>query len=170
MCRKQLLWLELNLPRKSFEVIYDHIEKGDLVVRSVKLLRGVDDKLDIDFLKEFEAFKEDLRLRKIRAELRVYLDRKIFKLIHARYFYSLDDQGKEIAFQVPPINSLSLDAWDSISPVTKVPPFDSLWRSRSSVDILKDWAKVKDAVAKHLQNKELEQSRTVLANLRSAGS
>jgi hypothetical protein len=151
--RKYLKWFEVNLPKGSLEVLYDGIKEGDLTgIESIKLLRGVDDKLAESYRSEFQDFREEVATLDIDAELRVILRRKITGGVHGRYMYSSDEQSREIKIQLPPLNSLRGDQWDTIFTSVKViPSFDEYWAK--GTDLLDDWSVVEKAVSDHLQQK-----------------
>ncbi len=154
-CHKYLHWLELNLPRRGIEVLYDNID--DLPVESIKLLRAVDDKLGESYRDYFEKFHEEMQQRGIASELRVIIDRKVANKIHGRYLYT-NGKNRELRFQMPPLNSLRGDQWDNIfTDVKGVPPFEDFWKS--GLDVLTDWNKVKRAVATYLANKKSQATK-----------
>jgi len=155
-CKKYLHWLENNLPRSALELIYDNVREKNLEdLDSVKLLRGLDDKLTKHFREDFESFQDEMLSQGTEAEMRVILDRDIMSTIHGRYLYSVDEDGKEIRIQLPPVNSLRGNAWDSIfTDVKIVPPFESYWEKGK--DVMKDWPEIHEAVDRHLKHKMKE--------------
>jgi hypothetical protein len=158
-CRDHLYWLENNLPKGVLEVIYDNVREGDLSgIESVKLLRGVDDKIGSSFHDEFKDFHSEMVSNyDVDSEMRVILDRKVTGTVHGRYLYSADQNGKEKVLQLPPLNSLKGNQWDTIfTDVKSVPPFDELWKQ--GTDILQRWDSVQEAVRLHLKSKEKEAS------------
>jgi hypothetical protein len=151
-CREHVYWFENNLPRDSLEVLYDSIAKGDLNVKSVKLLRGLDDKITSFYRDDFKHFQNEMVSHDIDSEMRVILDRRIMRQIHGRYLYSIDEKGRELLIQLPPLNSLKGNQWDSIfTKVKTVPPFDAFWEKGK--DMLKDWSEIDQAVKEHLKHK-----------------
>ncbi len=97
LCRDQLDWIELNLPKKSFETLYENILDGDLKVHSIRLIRAVDDKLTAKFHADFLKFRGELSRNRIQVELRVIIDRVVAKTIHGRYIYS-KEMGRTLGF------------------------------------------------------------------------
>jgi len=154
-CRVYLNWLELNLPRRVMETIYDDIKDDNLKVQTIRLLRAVDDKIDGGFREEFRKFRKELSVLGVGAELRIIMDKRVAETVHARYIYSLDSRNREIKAQLPPVNSMSGGQWDNIfTNVKTVPSFDEYWKQ--GTDIIANWGAVEQAVADHLKNKELE--------------
>lgn len=159
--RVHVKWFETNLPKKSLEVLYDGIRDGDLKgIESINLLRGVDDKLTTSFRDAFKDFRREVFSSNIEAEMRVILDRTVTSKVHGRFLYSVDEKGTEIKIQLPPLNSLRGDQWDTIyTDVKVIPSFDEYWKKAN--DILDDWALIEGAVAKHLQFKVKEAKKLV---------
>lgn len=151
-CKLYLYWLERNLPKKVLETLYEAIRDGEICnVENIRLLRAIDDDIDTGFKDEFKKFKEEIAQKDICAELRVIVD-KISKSIHGRYIYSKDARDVEIRFQLPPLNSLKADQWDTIlTNVEVVPPFDDLWKK--GLDILNSWEEIKTKAQEYSKNK-----------------
>ena len=157
LCNAQLNWLEVNLPKKSFELLYENIQDGDLKVQSIRLLRGIDDKLTPRFHDSFRHFKTELSSNGIKAELRIIMDRTVTETIHGRYIYSKDHQHNELRIHLPPVNSLSGNQWDTIFTGLQMgPPFDSYWES--AVDIMTGWNPISRAVSQYLDHKLQQKS------------
>src|SRR5208282_3787146 len=128
--RNHLYWFERNLPKGSLELLYDNLNSGDLGDMSeIKLLRGIDDKITNAFKEEFKTFRDDVSdNHDVDAQMRIIVDNRISIQIHGRYMYSCDENNNEIKLQVPPLNSLNGDQWDSIfTNVTTLPNFLDFW-------------------------------------------
>ena len=76
--------------------------------------------------------------------------------------YSTDINGREIKIQLPPLNSLRGNQWDSIfTNVRDVPPFDGLWDKGK--DVLDEWSTIEKAVNEYLKHKAKESERRLEA-------
>ena len=160
-CRNYLYWFENNLPISVFETLRDNVEETNLTgISQIKLLRSVDDKLNENYRRNFKAFRDEMVSFEIEAEMRVICDRKISAMVHGRYIYSQDDAGNEFKIQIPPLNSLRSDQWDSIfTDIKGVPPFDEYWSK--GIDIMEGWNIIQVAVEKHIEYK-INEARRIL--------
>jgi len=133
-CKEYLHWLELNLPKKVFEVIYDAVEDGDIRdVENLKLLRESDQTVNERYRAEVERLREELIDHDVNVELRVICNKKLADSIHGRYIYTKGQQ-----FQLPPLNSLLANQWDNIfKEVKNIPPFEDYWKQ--GLDIISQW-------------------------------
>lgn len=115
------------------------------------MLRAINDDIDSGFKDEFKKVRTELSQKDICAELRVIADPS-FKSVHGRYLYSKDGQDVEIRFQLPPLNSLKANQWDTIfTNVQIVPPFDQLWEK--GLDLLNSWTEIRAKVQEYSENK-----------------
>lgn len=151
-CKSYLYWLERNLPKKVLETLYDGIRDGDICdVNNIRLLRAIDDDIDSGFKDEFKKFKDEMSQNDINVELRIIID-PICKSIHGRYLYSKNDHDNEIRFQLPPLNSLKANQWDTIlTNVQVVPPFDQFWEK--GLDLLNSWSEIKTKAQEYSKSK-----------------
>lgn len=152
-CKSHLHWLERNLPKKAFEVLFEAVEDGDIGgVETIRLLRAIDAELDDGYRDEFLKFGTELMARGISVELRVMKDAELAKTVHGRYIYSVDEHGVQLLFKLPPLNSLKADQWDLIlTDVKEVPSFSELWES--GVDIRDSWGSLKQLAKEYFKNK-----------------
>jgi len=152
-CKSYLHWLERNLPKKAFEVLFEAIEDEDIDdVETIKLLRTIDVELDDGYRDEFLKFRIELMSKEISVELRVIKDSAIVKTIHGRYIYSIDNNDVGLFFKLPPLNSLKADQWDSIlTDVKEVPSFEELWDK--GLDIKDSWGEIKQATKEYFSRK-----------------
>jgi hypothetical protein len=160
--RGYLYWIERNLPKGSLELLYDNLSDGNLSnISEIKLLRGVDDKISIAFREEFESFRDDVSENyEIDAQMRIITDNRISSQIHGRYIYSIDIDSNPIKLQVPPLNSLNGDQWDSIfTNVQTIPNFLDFWNE--AVDFLSQWSAVETAVRRYRENRIAEARRLI---------
>lgn len=135
-CKEYLNWLERNLPKKVFEVIYEALEDDDISgVGELKLLRGFDETVDERYRGEVERLRGELVDHDMNVELRVICDKKVANSIHGRFIYTKDQQ-----FQLPPLNSLLANQWDNIFKEVKIPPFEEYWRH--GLDIISQWTNI----------------------------
>lgn len=151
-CKSHISWLERNLPKNVMETIYEANKDGDINgIDSIQLLRAVDDDIDGAFKDEFRKFKIEMQDKGICVELRVIVD-PVSKSIHGRYLYSKDADGKKIQYQLPPLNSLKANQWDTIlTNVEVVPSFEQLWAK--GFDLLTSWEQIKVKIQEYLKNK-----------------
>jgi len=150
-CKSELCWFERNLPKKVFETLFEAIEEGDIQgVDTIKLLRGIDDKVDESFRNEFLSFKQELLAHEIVSELRVICDSSIASRVHGRYIYSKDGNNDPLFISLPPLNSLKANQWDTIlTDPSGIPPFQEYWESGS--DIENSWNQIKARAAQYCQ-------------------
>jgi hypothetical protein len=137
-CRSHIFWFERNLPKKALETLFEAIEDGSIHdVETIKLLRGLDEQVEA-LRDEFLRFKAELNSLGIGSELRIICDSSLAQNIHGRYIYSEDDTHQLIKMQLPPLNSLRANQWDTIlTDVSEIPPFQDFWES--GLDIERAW-------------------------------
>ena len=152
-CRSYLYWFERNLPRKAFETLFEAIENGDIQnVETIKLLRGIDDKINESFRNEFLRFKQDILTHDIETELRVICDTSIASRVHGRYIYTEDEQNEPVFIKLPPLNSLRANQWDTIlTNTSEIPPFQEYWDN--GLDIQRDWNEINRKVREYCQRR-----------------
>lgn len=165
--RSYLFWFERNLPKGSLELLYDNLNDGNLSNRpEIKLLRGIDDKISNVFKEEFESFRDEVSENyEIDAQMRIITDNRISNQIHGRYLYSADASNNPIKLQVPPLNSLNGDQWDSIFTAQEIPNFLDFWNE--GVDFLSQWSAVETAIRRYRENKIAEARRLIGSEDRS---
>ncbi len=158
-CKEYLHWFENNLPKKCLEIIYENVIERNLTeIDSIKLLRSLDDKVGGSFRKEFVNLRDELSSHNIDTEMRVILDRSVTREVHGRYLYSRDRDGREVKIQLPPLNSLEGNQWDSIfTNVAAVPAFDHFWEAGK--DLLADWSEIDRARQEYLKRRAEEEER-----------
>jgi hypothetical protein len=160
--RSYLYWFERNLPRGSLELLYDNLSAGNLSnISEIKLLRGIDDKVSNAFKDDFDSFRDEVSENyDIEAQMRIITDNRISNQIHGRYIYSTDASNNTIKLQVPPLNSLNGDQWDSIfTNVQTIPNFLEFWNQ--GIDFLSQWSAIETAVRRYRENKIAEARRLV---------
>jgi hypothetical protein len=135
-CKEYLHWLERNLPKKVFEIIYEGLKDGDIDgVGEVKLLRGFDETVDERYRSEVERLRGELVDHDVNVELRVICSKKVSNSIHGRFIYTKGQQ-----FQLPPLNSILANQWDNIFKEVKFPPFEEYWKH--GLDIVSQWTDI----------------------------
>jgi hypothetical protein len=163
-CRSYLYWFERNLPKKAFETLFEAIEEGDIQhVETIKLLRGMDDKINESFRDEFLKFKEDIRTHNIESQLRIICDSTVVNRVHGRYIYTEDEQNEPVSIKLPPLNSLKANQWDTIlTDTSEIPSFQEYWNS--GLDIQNAWNEVRSRVNEYCQRRapQLEELARVL--------
>lgn len=144
-CKEYLHWLELNLPKKVFEIIYEAVEDEDIRdVGNLRLLREFDQTVDERYRTEVERLRGELVDHDVNVELRVICNEKLASSIHGRFIYTKGQQ-----FQLPPLNSLLANQWDNIfKEVKKIPPFEDYWEQ--GLDIVSQW----NTIQKSIKGKE----------------
>jgi hypothetical protein len=136
-CTEYVYWLEKNLPKKVFEILYEAVRDGDISgVGEIKLLRTFDQSVDDRFRAEAERLRAELVNYDINLEVRIICNKSISTSIHGRFIYTKNRQ-----FQIPPLNSLLANQWDNIFHGGKTPPFEDLWKR--GLDIISQWNDVK---------------------------
>ena len=151
-CNSYLYWFERNLPKKVFEVLYQAIEDKDIQnVENIKLLRVIDGKLNDAYRREFVEFRRELASKDVCAEMRIITDSSIARDFHGRYIYAVDENNQKFTFQIPPLNSLKANQWDSILKVKEVPSFEQLWSLGS--DLKESWGGIKPKIKEFMKRK-----------------
>jgi len=158
-CKKYIRWFERNMPISVFEVLYENVENQNITgLDQIQLLRCIDDKMNEPYRNEFKAFRDEVALFEIGSELRVICDRAVSLQIHGRFIYSEDESHNETKIQLPPLNSLRGNQWDTIfTNVERIPPFEIFWAQ--GIDIIQGWDTVKKAVEEYLKHKKDEAKR-----------
>jgi hypothetical protein len=167
-CRSELYWFERNLPKKVFETLFEAIEEGDIQnINTIKLLRGIDDKVDESFRDEFLSFKQEVLAHGIASEFRIMCDSSIASRVHGRYAYSKKENNDPLFISLPPLNSLKANQWDTIlTDPSEIPPFQEFWET--GLDVESSWTQIKARVVQYCQARaqELEaQARALRSRL-----
>lgn len=155
-CRTHLYWFERNLPKKVFETVFEAVEEEDIRdIETIRFLRGIDDKVDENFRREFLSFKQDVLTRGIESQLGIICDSTIASRIHGRYIYSEDEQHSPVSIKLPPINSLKANQWDTIlTDAAEVPSFQEFWDN--SLDIDGSWNEIRPRLEEYRQRRARE--------------
>ncbi|MCW4023737.1 MAG: hypothetical protein NWF01_01720 [Candidatus Bathyarchaeota archaeon] len=148
-CKEYLFWIEKNLPKKVFEVIYNAIKDGDITgVDQIRLLRVFDESVDERFRNEFERLRGELIDYGINIELRVICNKLTATSVHGRFIYTKDQQ-----YQLPPLNSLLANQWDNIFRDPKIPQFEDYWKS--GLDVVTKWSDIQKSAQTFLQKQKV---------------
>lgn len=163
-CRSHLYWFERNLPKKTFEILFEAIEDGDIQqVETIRFLRGIDDKINEGFRDEFLKFRKDIHTHDIESQLRIICESSIANRVHGRYIYTKDEQNEPVSIKLPPLNSLRANQWDTIlTDTAEIPSFQEFWDN--GLDIQHAWNDIKRKVNEYCQRRapQLEEQARAL--------
>ncbi len=94
-----------------------------------------------DTERDFKRFYKEMKNRGINAECRVICDKNLLGKIHARWIL-----GKNLCYNIPPVNSIYKGQFDEFKQTNNIPPFDTWWAQ--AFDIVGDWSKIEPAIKK----------------------
>jgi len=131
-CKEYIHWVDKHFSIKGLDTL-DEIADGSRI-NEIKILSGPAN-VNKRFFAYWKRFKQEMGLKKIRAECRVITTKDALKLIHDRWIIS-----KNIQYNIPPIDTIFQGQWGEFKVTNIEIPFDEWWRI--GVDIDTDFEKI----------------------------
>jgi hypothetical protein len=135
-CENFLYWIDKYFTQAGLELLIDSLD-----VNKVKDLRIItsNDKVDTRFRDLFKDFRDELKNKGVKVELRVITDAKLKAQIHDRWIIS-----KNQCFNIPSADTLARGQYSEIKKTSNRPPFEEWWGK--SKDIISEWDSIKSTI------------------------
>ncbi|MCK4829551.1 hypothetical protein KA005_78220 [bacterium] len=139
-CKEHIHWIDKHFSTKGLEPLSDELDGN--IVKEVKILLGNRSNINYEKLRrDFKRFSEEMGNRGIKADCRVICDSQLLGNIHGRWIL-----GKNIYFNIPPINSIYKGQFDEIKETKNIPPLDNWWKK--ALDIINNWEQIEPTIKK----------------------
>jgi len=139
-CKGHVHWLDLYLNLEALEFLIDNFDRSK--VEEIKLLTGLYDNeysINEKLAERFKAYQEELRQNGISLEFRIVTTKEAReKVAHDRYLL-----GESVKFNVPSFTMVVKGRFSEIKRTENEIPFNNYWNDKDSLDLLKDWDKIK---------------------------
>jgi len=136
-CKGYLYWVDRYFNYEGLEFLTHALNMQD--VKHVKILtsvyqNGVNQKL----YSEFEKFQKELKTKGITCEMQVIMTKDLHRQMHDRFIVA-----ENVTYNVPSPTTVNLGQYSEIKKSSAAVPFDEWWDSTESIDIIKNWDKIK---------------------------
>jgi hypothetical protein len=134
-CESYLYWIDKYFGRSGLEIIANALSfNQDTNIRDIKILTSLE-KADEGLKKDFKRFKEELKNKGVKVEMRILVSKSIASSIHDRWLI-----GKYQTYNIPSPDVIKRGQYSEIKETDAKPPFEKWWDG--SLDIIKDWQKI----------------------------
>lgn len=145
-CEDYINWVDRHFDLKGFEPLDDEADSNK--IKTIKILTAVHDSFTDKLKNDFERFRDEMSNRGIIAELRVIIDKEFRHGTHDRWII-----GKNICYNVPPVNTIYKGQASEIKQTSNRPPFDEWWSIglpllEKNEEIMKEVERLKQANGK----------------------
>ena len=139
-CKGFVHWLDMYLNLDGLNFMIDSFDKSS--VKEIKLLSSLYDNeysINEKLLEQFKAYKEEFAKSGISMEMKVVSTKEGHnRVAHDRYLL-----GKTEKFNVPSFTLVTKGRFAEIKKTENQIPFDEYWNDKDSLDLIKDWEKIK---------------------------
>jgi len=143
-CKGFVHWLDLYLNLEALEFLIDNFDRTN--VKELKLLTGLYDNeysINEKLVEKFKVYQEELQRSGIALELKIISTKEAReKVAHDRFLL-----GDNVKFNVPSFTMIVKGRFSEIKRTENEIPFEEYWKYIESLDIIKDWNKIKDLLA-----------------------
>jgi len=138
LCKDYIHWIDKYFSKAGLELLSESLDSRK--IGEIKILMSLE-KANESFRRLFKDFRDELKNKAIRCELRVIVDSKTKSKIHDRWIIS-----KNRCFNVTSPDVIARGQYSEIKETTNRPPFNQWWKN--SKDIVKDWNEIKKYFSK----------------------
>lgn len=131
-CEEYIYWIDKYFTQEGLELLAESVNKSK--IKEIKIITSID-KVNERFKDLFKDFRDELKNKSIKAELRVIIDIKLKTQIHDRWIIS-----KNQCFNIPSPDIIARGQYSEIKKTNNRPPFEEWWNK--SLDIISDWDKI----------------------------
>ncbi len=139
-CKGSISWLDMYLNREGLDFMIDNFDKKE--VKEIKLLSslyGNEISINERLLEQFKAYQQELQKDGISLEMKVVTTKDGHdKVAHDRYLL-----GDNVKFNVPSFTLVLKGRFSEIKKTENEIPFNEYWNDKDSLDLVKDWEKIK---------------------------
>lgn len=135
-CEDFLYWIDKYFTQAGLELLIDSLDASK--VKDLRIITS-NDKVDARFRDLFKDFKEELKNKGMKVELRVITDARLKAQIHDRWIIT---NGQ--CFNLPSADTLARGQYSEIKKTNNRPPFDEWWGK--SKDIISEWDSIKNTI------------------------
>lgn len=133
-CTSFVHWFDKHFGARGLEVLHD--EADGTKIHEIRILSGLAEREVLTKLRrDFERFREEMKVRSIGCDLRIICDKQLLHNIHDRWILSRD-----VCYNVPPINSIFKGQYSEMKETTNRPPFSDWWEK--GADLLGEWQRI----------------------------
>lgn len=142
-CKGFVNWLDLYLNKEALDFMIDNFDRVN--VKEIKLLTSLyDNEYSINerLLEQFKAYQDELKQGGIDLSMKVITTKEGHnRVAHDRYLL-----GQNIKFNVPSFTLMVRGRFSEIKQTQNEIPFEQYWTDLDSLDLVKDWDKIKRLV------------------------
>ena len=135
-CDGFLYWIDKYFTQAGLELLIDSLDASK--VKDLRIITS-NDKVDARFRDLFKDFRDELKNKGVKVELRVITDAKLKAQIHDRWIIT---EGQ--CFNLPSADTLARGQYSEIKKTNNRPPFDEWWGK--SKDIISEWDSIKSTI------------------------
>lgn len=135
-CFGYVYWVDKYFSKKGLEILAEATDPE--TVKEIKIIMSVE-KADDNFRSAFKDFREEMKNKGVKTELRVIIDSKLRASIHDRWILS-----KNKCFNIPSPDTVARGQYSEIKTTENRPPFDEWWHQ--SKDIIQEWNQIKETI------------------------
>ncbi len=144
-CKGFVHWLDLYIGQEGLEFLVDSFDHQN--VKDIKLLSSLhnnENQINVELRDRFDQFKKELEGKGISLEMKVISTKSAYDMVaHDRFII-----GENAKYNVPSFTTVVKGRFSEIKKTTNDIPFIDYWNDKDSLDIMKDWLKVKNILDK----------------------
>ena len=139
-CKGKIQWLDLYLNEAGLDFLVDSFDQEN--VKNIELLTGLYDNeysINEKLLKKFKDYQQEFAKKGITLQMKVVATKEGHdKVAHDRYLL-----GDNVKFNTVAFTLLQKGRFSEIKKTENEIPFDEYWNDKNSLDLIKDWEKIK---------------------------
>ena len=147
-CQGHIYWIDRYIGKEGIEFFVDSLNYRN--VKDIKIITSLYDNHQInEYLKNrFKQLQEEFSKSGISLEMKIATTKEShYRLPHDRFII-----GQNIKYNVPSFTTIMNPGLSEINETNNEIPFERYWNDQDSLDIIKDWIKIKDILNKTRKN------------------
>ena len=139
-CQDFVNWIDLYLNKEGIEFLLQRKSKSVKEIKILTSLLNNESAIDENLHKFLVLVQKELEQKGITLEMRVITAKADLKEApHDRFLI-----GSNIVNMVPSYTTMVAGRYSEFKKTENIPPFEKSWNASSSLDIIKDWDKIKE--------------------------
>jgi len=136
-CKGYLHWVDRYFNYEGLEFLMHGLNQKD--IKDVKILTSVyQDGVNQKLHNEFGRFAAEMQSKGIVCKMQVMMTKDLHRQMHDRFIIA-----ENVTYNVPSPTTINLGQYSEIKKTSSQVPFDEWWDSTESIDITKNWNKIK---------------------------
>jgi CxxC-x17-CxxC domain-containing protein len=144
-CAGHIYWIDLFLGQEGLEFLMDSFNHQS--VKEIKILTSLynnENQISEELRKRFTQFQKEMEQKGVSLEMRLVSTKVAYdNLPHDRFII-----GQNIKYNVPSFTTIIKGRFSEIKKTTNDIPFINYWNNIDSLDLIKDWPKIRDILDK----------------------